>query len=354
MTNISPSRRAFLATAAGLTLPLAAPGLLRAADPTVVTVVGFFGIFEDNYTKAVLQPFMQKNPDIKVVFRPVRGSAEATAMLRTQRSNPQVDIAIMDFSVAAQNNRDGLFAPLDPARVPNLADIPAWGRPANNLGAALTQDVLVLLDAPKRVKKPPQSWLDLADPAYAGRSGLPIGDIRGTVLLALLSRIAGVDYKQSADAGIATLKRFAANVQTYEPQPDVYTAIRSGVVDIGIGWNARGQSNQDQANGEFNAVVPIEGTAPQVNTINLVANAPSAAAAQKFIDYALGIEAQKAFAEALYYGPTNSKVSLEPALAARIFGSAETRAKQMELDWDWFSRNNNMLLQRIRREVIAG
>ena len=174
------------------------------------------------------------------------------------------------------------------------------------------------------------------------------------MLLALLSRIAGVDYKQSADAGIATLKRFAANVQTYEPQPDVYTAIRSGVVDIGIGWNARGQSNQDQANGEFNAVVPIEGTAPQVNTINLVANAPSAAAAQKFIDYALGIEAQKAFAEALYYGPTNSKVSLEPALAARIFGSAETRAKQMELDWDWFSRNNNMLLQRIRREVIAG
>jgi putative spermidine/putrescine transport system substrate-binding protein len=222
------------------------------------------------------------------------------------------------------------------------------------MGAALTQDVLVLLDAPKRVKKSPQSWLDLADPAYAGRAGLPIGDIRGTVLLALLSRMAGVDYKQNADAGIATLKRFAANVQTYEPQPDIYTAIRSGVVDVGIGWNARGQSNQDQANGEFAAIVPVEGTAPQVNTINLVANAPSGAAAQKFINYALGAEAQKAFAEALFYGPTNSKVTLEPALTARIFGSAETRAKQMELDWDWFSRNNNALLQRIRREVIAG
>jgi putative spermidine/putrescine transport system substrate-binding protein len=222
------------------------------------------------------------------------------------------------------------------------------------MGAALTQDVLVLLDAPKRVKKQPASWLDLADAAYAGRAGLPIGDIRGTVLLALLCRIAGVDYKRDADAGIATLKRFAANVQTYEPQPDIYTAIRSGVVDIGIGWNARGQSNQDQANGEFATFVPVEGTAPQVNTINLVANAPNAAAAQRFIDHALSVEAQKAFAEALYYGPTNSKVVLDPALATRIFGSTETRAKQMELDWDWFSRNNTVLLQRIRREVIAG
>ena len=80
MIKHTPSRRAFLAGAAGLTVPLAAPGLLRAAEPTVVTVVGFFGIFEDNYTKAVLQPFMQKNPDVKVVFRPVRGSAEATAI----------------------------------------------------------------------------------------------------------------------------------------------------------------------------------------------------------------------------------------------------------------------------------
>lgn len=354
MVDSMPSRRTFLAGAAALTVPLAAPRLLRAAEPTVVTLAGYFGIFEDNYTKAVLQPFMQKNPDIKVVFRPVRGSAEATAMLRTQRSNPQLDAVIMDFSVAAQNNRDGLFAPLDPALVPNLADVAPWGRPENNMGAALTQDVLVLLDAPKRVKKEPKSWLDLADPAYAGRTGLPIGDIRGTVLLALLSRIAGVDYKQSADAGIATLKRFAANVQTYEPQPDIYTAIRSGVVDIGIGWNARGQSNQDQAGGEFAAIVPVEGTAPQVNTINLVTNAPGKAAAQTFINYALGPEAQTAFAEVLFYGPTNSKVALEPKLATRIFGTVETRAKQMELDWDWYSRNNNALLQRIRREVIAG
>ncbi|WP_431285218.1 extracellular solute-binding protein [Humitalea sp. 24SJ18S-53] len=351
MTDLAIPRRALLAGAA----ILAAPRLGRAADPTGdITVVGYFGIFEDHYTRTVINPFMQRNPGIKVTFRPVRGSADVTALLRTGRNRPTFDIAIMDLAIAAANNRDGLFAALDPAVVTNLADLPDWGRPEGNLGAALTQDVLVMLYAPKRVTKVPASWADLADPAYRGRAGMPIGDVRGTVLLALLNRMANTDYRTSVDPGLAMLKRIAANVQTYEPQPDIYTAIRSGLIDIGIGWNARGQANQDDSNGEFACIVPIEGTAPQVNTINLVNRAPNPDAAQAFINHALSAEAQKAFAASLFYGPTNSKAELAPPLAARIFGSPEVRAKQMDLDWPWFTRNNNALIQRIRREVIAG
>jgi putative spermidine/putrescine transport system substrate-binding protein len=334
---------------------LAAPGIARAQTPArAITVMGYFGIFQDNYTTAVIAPFMRLHPDIAVTFRPVQGSAEATAMLRTQRGHPSADVVIMDLAVAAQNNRDGLLAALDPALVPNLADIPEWGRPAGNLGAAVTQDLLVLLENPVALKKKLTSWADLADPSLDGRVGLPIGDVRGTVLLALLDRMAGADYKQTVDPGIAMLKKFAANVQTYEPQPDVYTAIRSGLVDAGIGWNARAQRNTDEAGGAFAGIIPIEGTAPQVNTINLVANSPNAEAAQIFINYALGTEAQTAFAKALYYGPTNSKVVLDPTLSARIFGTAEQRARQMDLDWGWFSAHNNALITRIRREVIAG
>jgi putative spermidine/putrescine transport system substrate-binding protein len=355
MTELSLSRRRLIAGTAAVSAAIAAPRVVRAADPSgEITVVGYFGIFQDNYTQAVINPFMQRFPSIKVVFRPVRGSADATAMLRVGRNRPSFDIAIMDLAIAAQNNRDGLFAPLDPAVVRNLSDIAAWGRPNGNMGAALTQDVLVLLYAPKRANKQPGSWNDLADPAFAGRVGMPIADVRGVVLMALLDRMAGADYRQTVDPAIAALKRIAANVQTYEPQPDIYTAIKSGLIDIGIGWNARAQLNQDQSSGELTAVVPAEGTAPQINTINLVSKAPNPAAAQLFINYALGAEAQQAFAEALYYGPTNTKVTLAPALAGRIFGTAETRARQMELDWDWFSRNNNALIQRIRREVIAG
>jgi putative spermidine/putrescine transport system substrate-binding protein len=344
-------RRILLQAAASL----AAPSLARAAGASgEVTVMGFFGIFQDNFSRAVLQPFMQRFPDINVTFRPVLGSAQATAMLRTQRSHPSADVVIMDLSVAEQNNRDGLFAPLDLAVVPNLAAIPAWGRPAGNMGAALTQDLLVILYNPATVKKRPASWADLADPVYAGRVGMPIGDIRGVVLLAVLDRLAGADYKVTVDPAIAVLKKIAANVQTYEPQPDPYTAIRSGLIDIAIGWNARGQANHDQAPESFLAIVPTEGTGPQINTINLVANAPNARAAQIFINYALSAPAQQAFAEALYYGPTNTNAVLPPSLAGRIFGTEASRKQQLDLDWAWFSSHDNALIQRIRREVIAG
>jgi putative spermidine/putrescine transport system substrate-binding protein len=345
-------RRRKLLQAAAATL--AAPHPARAAGPSgEVTVMGFFGIFQDNFTRVVLQPFMQQFPDIKVTFRPVLGSAQATAMVRTQRAHPSADVVIMDLSVAEQNNRDGLFAPLDEAVVPNLTAIPPWGRPAGNRGAALTQDLLVILYNPHAVKKAPTSWADLADPIYAGRLGMPIGDIRGVVLLAILDRMAGADYKVTVDPAIAALKKIAPNVQTYEPQPDPYTAIRSGLIDVAIGWNARGQANHDQAPDRFLAIVPIEGTGPQINTINLVAGAPNPSAAQTFINYALSAPAQQAFAEALYYGPTNQNAALPPALNGRIFGSLASRQRQLDLDWTWFSSHDNALIQRIRREVIA-
>ncbi len=354
MTTLPVPRRAVLAGAAATAATLAAPALVRAAPAGDVTVVGFFGIFQDVYTKAVIAPFMQANPAVTVTFQPVRGSAEATAMLRARRSRPTVDVAILDLGIAEQTARDGLLAPLDPALVPTLSELFPWGRSEGPRGPAMTQDALTLLYNPAKVKTPPKSWMDLADPAYAARLGLPIGDVRGTVLLALLSRIAGADYKQDLGPGLAALKRIAANAQTYEPQPDIYTAIRSGVVDLGIGWNARGQLNVDQGQGAFAVAVPAEGTAPQVNTINLVAKAPNPAAAQAFINHALSAPAQQAFAAAMYYGPTNSTVQLEPELAARIFGSAETRNRQMAIDWQWFGRNNVMMNQRIRREVMGG
>jgi putative spermidine/putrescine transport system substrate-binding protein len=351
MKQPSLSRRSVLLGTAGLA---AARRASAASASGNITVMGYFGIFQDNYTTAVLAPFMRAFPDIKVTFRPIRGSAEATALLRTQRGRPSTDVAIMDIAVAADNARDGLFAPLDPAMVPNLEQLAAWGRPAGNLGAALTQDQLVLLSNPRTLHKPLRDWMDLAGPSLADRVGMPIGDVRGTVLLALLDREAGVDYKKTVDPAIASLKRIAPNVQTYEPQPDIYTAIRSGLIDAGIGWNARGQLNVDEAGGAFAATVPQAGSAPQINAINLVANAPNAAAAQIFINYALGAEAQLAFAKALYYGPTNRTVQLPDALALRIFGDAQIRARQMPLDWAWFAAHNNALIQRIRREVIAG
>ena len=329
----STTRRRLIAAASLLGLI----GSAHAQATQDITVVGFFGLFQDKYTEAVIKPFEQANPDVKVNYRPVRNSAETLALLRLQRANPTVDLAILDVSVAAGANKEGLFTALDPRKVGNLADLQAWARPAGNMGAVISRDDLAIIYNTQQVKTPPTSWNDLARPEFRRKLAFPIADTRGVVLLPIFARMAGKDYKDTIDPGIAQLKTIAPNVQTWEPQPDIYTAVRSGQAAIGIGWNGRGQYTHDISNGEVAVAIPKEGSVGQLNTINLVANAPQSDAAQRFVNYALSPEAQARFAAAVFYGPTNSKVKLDPALRTRIFGTPDVEKRAIELDWDWIS-----------------
>ena len=90
------------------------------------------------------------------------------------------------------------------------------------------------------------------------------------------------------------------------PRPNVYPHVISGAGNIGLGWNARSQFYTDDSKGKLKALLPKEGSCFQLNVINLVAKSPNTAAAEVFINYALGTEAQKAFTETMFYAPSNS------------------------------------------------
>ncbi|MEK8174017.1 hypothetical protein NKH77_48895 [Streptomyces sp. M19] len=45
-------------------------------------------------------------------------------------------------------------------------------------------------------------------------------------------------------------------MQTWQPTPDVYTAVQSGEADVAVGWNARGQYYQDSSDGVVRPVLP--------------------------------------------------------------------------------------------------
>jgi putative spermidine/putrescine transport system substrate-binding protein len=334
-----------------------APVLAQAADVPAkgnVTVTGFFGPFQDRFTELVIKPFEKKFPGIAVTFKPVKNSAEAMGLLRLQKQDPSVDVAIIDISVALMANKEKIFAPLDAKLVPNQFEIADWGRLPGNMGVALTTDNFAVLYNPKLIKKPPVAWKDLWSPEFKGKLALPIADTRGVVWIPILARMAGKDYKTDIDPAIAQLKALAPSVQTWDPQPDVYTAVRSGSSPISVAWNARGQYTHDISQGDVDVVIPTEGTVSQINTINLVANTPDAAAAQVFINYALSAESQKYFAEGSFYGPTNKKVQLSPEVHRRIYGSVEIQKRTIQLDWAWLADRYSAWVQRIKREVIGG
>src|SRR5215470_14878739 len=59
---------------------------------TTITFAGYTGLFQDLYTKAVIEPFMKANPDIKVVYYAPGNSAAILGALRAQKSAPQIDV----------------------------------------------------------------------------------------------------------------------------------------------------------------------------------------------------------------------------------------------------------------------
>ncbi|MFJ6292521.1 ABC transporter substrate-binding protein [Streptomyces griseoviridis] len=319
-----------------------------------ITFMGFFGTFQDSFTKTVIKPFEKANPDITVRYVPIQNSAEVLAKLRASKKNPPADVALMDSSVAPTANKEGLFAKLDEAQVPNLARLVDKARGTDGYGPGLTLDSLSILYNSKAVKKAPTSWNDLWDPAHKGKLALPIADTRGVALIVALEKILGADYKKDIDPAIDRLKTLAPSVETWQPSPDVYTAVQSGEADVAVGWNARGQFYKDASDGVVQPVLPEEGTVEQINTINLVAGSGHTAAAQKFIDYAIGAEAQKAFDDDAYYAPVNRDATLKKDVAERTTASAEQQKHQIPVDWSWMTTRYTAWVDRIKREVIGG
>lgn len=336
-----------------ISLTLAALLASGGAYAQEVNVIGFSGVFADNYQKFIIEPFEAANPGITVNYQPSKNSAETLALLTRQASNPTIDVALLDIAVAIKANEAGLFAQLDEASVPNIAQAPDWARVDEDRSVAFSQDNLAILYNTETVSEPPTSWNDLADPKYKGRIAAKLGDTRGVILIPILTHIAGGNYKDSIEPAIEAMNAFAPNVLTWEPAPDCYAVVQSGEVDLSICWNGRAQYLHDTQGGTIGVAAPVEGSIGQTSAISLVEGSPDAEAAKKFIDYALSAEAQGAFAEKSFYGPVNTTVELTPEVAQRIYGGPEAQAAQMTLDWQWVSGVYSQWIQRINREVIA-
>jgi putative spermidine/putrescine transport system substrate-binding protein len=337
--------------AAALLLPAA----VQAQDPKgEITFAAYVGVFQDNYTAAVVEPFMKRFPAIKVRYFPVQNSAQMLGLLRAHKENPELDAVMLDISVARAGNTEGLFAPLDPAIVTNAADVHPMGQVADGFGPAVAFDHLVMLYNTELVKPAPTGLADFWNPAHKGQISLAAApDIRAIALTIVLAQSLGADYKQSVDPAIKRLAALAPSVQTWEAKPDDYTLVANGTVKLAIGWNARGQLYSDTTQGKLGVLIPSEGSAFQTNTINLVNKSKNPAAAQTFINYTLSPEAQRSFAERMFYAPTNTKTQVGPAALARTAASPESMAKMLAIDWGYVGTVRDAWLNRWRREIIS-
>lgn len=319
---------------------------------TNLTLMAYSGLFQERYTKAILEPFMKAHPDIKVTYFPLPSSAAMLGNLRAQKAAPQADVVIMDVSVSKAGTDEGLFTKIDESNVPNVKDLYPNARIPAVAGVAVTFDNLVLIYNSEQVKEPPKSYMEMAKAPMKGKVVIPgVPDIQGLSLLLILNKAnGGTDYLKDVDKGIAAMVEIAPNVQTWEPKPEVYAPIVTGQAAIGVGWNARAQVNSDTSGGKLKATIPQEGTVFQINTINLVAGSPAADAAKIFVNYALSAEAQKTFTETMFYAPTNAKADISAAALDRT--AVKQLDKVMPVDWIALAQVRDKIAEQWRRRVL--
>ena len=352
-TGLAVATLAIVASAAGCGSPGPAA--------TEITLLGYStGGFREQYTKAVIEPFEQAHPGVRVTFYGVRNSATELAVLRGhkgQDSPPPADATIIDLSVAKIASDEGLLEEIRLDRVPNARNLQAIGAELGAFGLPVTYDTLALIYDTRVITPAPTSWTALWDPAHKGRVVVPAeggGDIQAISLTIVANRLAGNDdYTRDLTPGIERLTALAPLVQTWEPKPDAYTLVASGSADLAIGWNARSQFHVNESQGRLGSVLPTEGTVSQVNVISAVKGTRQRELVETFIDYALGAEAQARFSAAMYYAPTNGTVQLDAATSQRIpLLNDANRARLIPVDWLQMGAMRERMLEPWRRTII--
>ncbi|WP_158685363.1 extracellular solute-binding protein [Microbacterium halophytorum] len=348
----------FMAVAAAGVLTLAGCGggseeTSSSPESGEVNIIGYAGIWQEQYQTAVIDPFLEKYPDITINYSSKRSSAEMLSAIQAEGGNPITDVAIMDSSVSDSGNQQGLFAEVSEADVPNIAKVRDEFLNADGYGPLVGLDAVGLLYDTETIPEPPTSWEILWDDTYAGKVQVVAPpSALGIDLTAITSEMLGEDYTKSIDKSIARLAELAPNIQSFAPNPDEYQSIITGQSVLGLGQNARGQYYSDESDGKLGIAFPEEGTVYQMNAINLSAEAPNPEPAKTFMDYALSDEAQVAFAEALYYAPSTD-VELPAEVADRVV-KTDGSLKVLQLDPAWLGTVSGEWTDRWKREVIGG
>jgi len=234
---------------------------------------------------AVVDGFRAGNPDVEVeVFRAPTGELAARTAAEQREGGISADVLWMTDPLSVQQyDADGLLLAWQPAGVDA---VPEDFRSDTFWGTRVLSMVVVHgTDVPA-----PDSWADLAGPAYAGGVAVPDPGFAGSALGAL-----GF-FALDADYGFDFYEALVANGAVQVPSPG---EVVSGVAE---GRFLAGMTLEFSARGAIDKGSPIVMTRPSPGAVGIyspiavVAGSDGEALARDFVEYVLSVEAQQAIA----------------------------------------------------------
>ena len=301
---------------AGLALTLGAPA--RAAD---LTVTAFGGVWEKSLRTCYVEPFQKKTG--KTVDVVLGTPAQWVNQVAANPGKPPIDVFLTLMDGAEDARARGLVEPIDPAKVPNLADVPdVLKRVVGGDAVVLHFGAAGLAYNEAKIKNPPKTWAEFIERTLKGewQAALPGINVASTPPTALLWNFNDVLGGKGTDISPAIAKikalRDSGNVIFWNDVNQFLTQMQSGEADIGIYWDGRAWAARDGGFKALNFYYPEPGGVVSPTVVQKVKN--GSPLAWEFIDFAFSPGPQSCWAAAIQYPVANMKAEYNPQQAARM------------------------------------
>jgi putative spermidine/putrescine transport system substrate-binding protein len=334
---------------AGLAALFAVLALASAAPAQNALVVSVWGgNWKDTVDRVIGKAFTAKT-GIPVEFE-VGGTIDRLAKARVAKGNPLVDLTFTTTHVGRLYISDGLFAPLELAKIPSAKEIAREAiRSEHHIGAWAY--VYTVVYRPDLVKEEITRWSDLWKPSLRGKIAMPDFDPSHIITIAALMEGGNEVTWQKGEEKLKQLKpSIAAFFSTDAQSQDL---MKTGQAPVQVMLSVNAYHLQEQG-------IPVKLVQPSdypgivgIDTMAVMAGSRKAEAAHQFINLALSREIQSELVKALRAGPVNPGAQVPPNLRGQpgIFVTPaewkergyimndEVRAKTLPAWREWFTAN---------------
>jgi len=337
------------------TLAILAAGFVatEVAAQETITVATYGGEWGAALQACIIDPF---TAETGINVTPEPGVSGVTlSKLMQQRNAPVLDAVWMDGGVSEQAYQQGVLAPIDAEKVPNVGEMLEQGIYKSGDGDIFAVSTgfysLGLVYNTNDVQTPPQSWTDLWN-ELAGAVTFPSpSNAMGVPFLAELAKAKPTPLSEIAPV-LEDISRLqvAAYFDTAGAGTNLF---QSGEVIAGAHYASSAFAMRDQGL-PIAFVVPKEGAIGGDIRLHLVADTPRMEQAEKFVNFAISKEPAACMAERIYVGPATRDVVLSDDAKARMPWGEDGNIDMLSLpDWDDINENRAQVIEAFNRAVAA-
>jgi putative spermidine/putrescine transport system substrate-binding protein len=308
-------------------------------------VVGVWGgVIEEILREIVIPPLEARGAEVELLLG---GTGDRLAKIYAEKGNPTMDICYLNIYEAPQAMKDGVTE--EPSSdVPAyddlypLAQIGGYGVSFMGLGIAYNTDVF---------DSPPE-WEDLWKPEYNGKIAFPTyPGSEGDGLMAVAARLAGTD-EHDPDAAFAKMAELKPLPLVYTSLDELFMMMEKGDVVAapvisGYAWTYKEKG------------LPVDfswptdpGSVKMMDVLTIVKDTKNRDLALAWTQLALSQKTQEAYANQIFFGPTNSTVSLSGEVAEKVVYGDKVDTL-VDLDWAYIIENRPDWTERWNKDIFS-